>query len=111
MCPDAALSQSWKRGKGLGVTKFTRMQEVWRGPKWEVAAGFGMLKGGRADWLVEKATELGAHAVRPLVSERVRGAGGQWLVSKLPGSVHEGLLHAQQLNKQLMASGFELPPS
>lgn len=34
------------------------------------------LQGGRADWLVEKAAELGAYSLRPLVSERVHAAGG-----------------------------------
>ncbi|XP_047161336.1 ribosomal RNA small subunit methyltransferase E isoform X1 [Vigna umbellata] len=35
-----------------------------------VFAGFGTLKGGRADWLVEKCTELGASSVTPLLTER-----------------------------------------
>ncbi|XP_020238440.1 uncharacterized protein LOC109817571 isoform X1 [Cajanus cajan] len=35
-----------------------------------VFAGFGTLKGGRADWLVEKCTELGANSVTPLLTER-----------------------------------------
>ena len=34
------------------------------------------MQGGRADWLVEKAAELGAYALRPLVTERVHAAGG-----------------------------------
>lgn len=42
----------------------------WQGPKWVVAAACLTLKGGRADWLVEKATELGAFALLPLVTER-----------------------------------------
>ncbi|XP_061355645.1 uncharacterized protein LOC133300160 [Gastrolobium bilobum] len=35
-----------------------------------VFAGFGTLKGGRSDWLVEKCTELGANSVTPLLTER-----------------------------------------
>jgi 16S rRNA (uracil1498-N3)-methyltransferase len=35
-----------------------------------VAAACLTLKGGRTDWLIEKATELGAHALLPLVTER-----------------------------------------
>ncbi|XP_057442880.1 uncharacterized protein LOC130734459 isoform X2 [Lotus japonicus] len=35
-----------------------------------VFSGFGTLKGGRADWLVEKCTELGASSVTPLLTER-----------------------------------------
>ncbi|KAF6159716.1 hypothetical protein GIB67_029974 [Kingdonia uniflora] len=37
---------------------------------WHVFASFGTLKGGRADWLVEKCTELGASSVTPLLTER-----------------------------------------
>ncbi|KAE8008166.1 hypothetical protein FH972_004706 [Carpinus fangiana] len=37
---------------------------------WHVFAAFGTLKGGRADWLVEKCTELGACSVTPLLTER-----------------------------------------
>ncbi|QHO35880.1 hypothetical protein HN51_029283 [Arachis hypogaea] len=38
--------------------------------QFHVFAGFGTLKGGRADWLVEKCTELGANSVTPLLTER-----------------------------------------
>ncbi|KAI9402588.1 hypothetical protein POPTR_001G290100v4 [Populus trichocarpa] len=38
--------------------------------KWHVYAAFGTLKGDRADWLLEKCTELGAHSVTPLLTER-----------------------------------------
>ncbi|KAK9289319.1 hypothetical protein L1049_007474 [Liquidambar formosana] len=38
--------------------------------QWHVFASFGTLKGGRADWLVEKFTELGANSVTPLLTER-----------------------------------------
>lgn len=37
---------------------------------WHVFAAFGTLKGGRADWLVEKCTELGASSLTPLLTER-----------------------------------------
>lgn len=38
--------------------------------QWHVYAAFGTLKGGRADWLVEKCTELGACSVTPLLTDR-----------------------------------------
>ncbi|XP_059653057.1 uncharacterized protein LOC132300115 isoform X2 [Cornus florida] len=38
--------------------------------QWHVFAAFGTLKGGRADWLVEKCTELGAASVTPLLTVR-----------------------------------------
>ncbi|KAL1192590.1 hypothetical protein V5N11_008661 [Cardamine amara subsp. amara] len=41
-----------------------------RGIQWHVFAAFGTLKGGRADWLIEKCTELGASSVTPLLTER-----------------------------------------
>ncbi|KAK4757446.1 hypothetical protein SAY87_018747 [Trapa incisa] len=41
-----------------------------RSPQWHVVAAFGTLKGGRADWLVEKCAELGASSVTPLLTER-----------------------------------------
>lgn len=37
--------------------------------QWHVYAAFGALKGGRADWLVEKCTELGATTLTPLLTE------------------------------------------
>ncbi|GAB2219392.1 hypothetical protein Droror1_Dr00007027 [Drosera rotundifolia] len=40
------------------------------GTEWHVFAAFGTLKGGRADWLVEKCTELGASSVTPLLTGR-----------------------------------------
>eukprot|EP00884_Botryococcus_braunii_P018637 jgi/Botrbrau1/5457/Bobra.27_1s0008.1 len=47
------------------------LQKVeWRGPKWEVVAASGSLKGGRSEWLIEKAVELGAFSFRPLMSRR-----------------------------------------
>ncbi|CAH8384179.1 unnamed protein product [Eruca vesicaria subsp. sativa] len=41
-----------------------------QGMQWQVFAAFGTLKGGRADWLIEKCTELGASSVTPLLTER-----------------------------------------
>lgn len=40
------------------------------GTNWHVFAAFGTLKGSRADWLVEKCTELGATSVTPLLTDR-----------------------------------------
>eukprot|EP00798_Chlamydomonas_sp_ICE-L_P012727 gene12727-15973_t len=42
----------------------------WSGPKWIVAVACTTLKGGRTEWLVEKCTELGAHSLIPLITER-----------------------------------------
>lgn len=38
--------------------------------QWHVYSALGSLKGGRADWLVEKCTELGASSVTPILTER-----------------------------------------
>lgn len=35
----------------------------------------GSLQGSRADWLVEKCTELGACSLRPIITERSPGIG------------------------------------
>lgn len=40
------------------------------GIRWHIFAAFGTLKGGRADWLIEKCTELGASSITPLLTER-----------------------------------------
>ncbi|KAJ3697621.1 hypothetical protein LUZ61_001326 [Rhynchospora tenuis] len=40
------------------------------GMQWHVYAALGTLKRGRADWLIEKCTELGASSVTPLLTER-----------------------------------------
>ena len=53
-----------------------RVQVEWAGPKWEVVAACFSLKGGRADWLVEKATELGAWGLRPILTVRSPYLGG-----------------------------------
>jgi 16S rRNA (uracil1498-N3)-methyltransferase len=47
----------------------------WVGPEWVLAVGCLTLKGGRADWLVEKATELGARSLVPLITQRSQSAG------------------------------------
>ncbi|KAG2500025.1 hypothetical protein HYH03_002306 [Edaphochlamys debaryana] len=47
----------------------------WRGSRWVLAAAATTLKGGRAEWLVEKAAELGAHSFVPLTTERSQGVG------------------------------------
>jgi len=41
-----------------------------RGTQWEIVVACGSVKGGRADWLVEKAVELGASGLTPLQCER-----------------------------------------
>lgn len=40
------------------------------GTQWEVWVACGSLKGGRADWLVEKCVELGAATLVPLLTAR-----------------------------------------
>ena len=47
-----------------------KLQVPWQGPKWEVAVACFSLKKDRADWLVEKCTELGAWGLRPILTVR-----------------------------------------
>ncbi|EIE20800.1 alpha/beta knot [Coccomyxa subellipsoidea C-169] len=56
--------------KAYVETMENRRQVEWQGPKWEVVAACFSLKGGRADWLVEKCTEMGAWGLRPILSVR-----------------------------------------
>jgi 16S rRNA (uracil1498-N3)-methyltransferase len=67
-------------GRDGGVAAVAAVGEVRRvpfaGPKWDVAVACGSLKGGRADWLVEKCSELGAASLVPLLTERSGSVGG-----------------------------------
>lgn len=47
----------------------------WVGARWVVCAACTTLKGGRAEWLAEKVTELGAYCLVPLVTERSQAGG------------------------------------
>ena len=58
---------------------FVVSQVAWEGPKWEVVAALGGLKGGRAETLVEKISEVGAWALRPLLTQRSRTIGTFYL--------------------------------
>lgn len=59
---------------GRGSLEFVALEDlklvVPQSMPWHVYAAFGTLKGGRADWLVEKCTELGAGSLTPLLTER-----------------------------------------
>lgn len=46
----------------------------WTTPLFTLAVACTTLKGGRGDWLVEKATELGAFALLPILTERSPGS-------------------------------------
>ncbi|AQK63154.1 methyltransferase [Zea mays] len=58
-----------KGGSGVELLEDARIIAP-QGIQWHVFAAFGTLKGGRADWLIEKCTELGASSVTPLLTER-----------------------------------------
>jgi 16S rRNA (uracil1498-N3)-methyltransferase len=64
----------------------TLKETPWSGPEWVLAVGCLTLKGGRSEWLVEKATEIGAREFVPLSTERS-------LVSKVreEGHTREGV--------------------
>ena len=59
-----------RRGRTLVRASGPVMRMPWRGPRFRVAAALGSLQGGRAEFLVEKAAELGAAAVVPLLTAR-----------------------------------------
>ncbi|KAL0559778.1 hypothetical protein IC582_000153 [Cucumis melo] len=59
------------RVNGLDILAMEEPKSVLpQSTQWHVFAACGTLKGGRADWLVEKCTELGASSVTPLLTER-----------------------------------------
>ena len=68
-----APSPGWKAF--LLLLLLFAVQVPWQGCKWGVAVACGSLQGSRADWLVEKCTELGACSLRPIVTERSPGIG------------------------------------
>ncbi|OIW12848.1 hypothetical protein TanjilG_24781 [Lupinus angustifolius] len=97
--------------------------------QWHVFAGFGTLKGGRSDWLVEKCTELGASSVTPLLTERspsisesradrlervILAASKQCqrlheMVLKPPVEIDELLHHIEQSKLSLLATAKATP--
>lgn len=65
------LHSSWHRF----AANFVSYQVSWEGCKWELAVACGSLPSSRADWLVEKCTELGAWSFRPILTDRSPGIG------------------------------------
>ncbi|EFJ51909.1 hypothetical protein VOLCADRAFT_56392, partial [Volvox carteri f. nagariensis] len=61
--------------------------------RWVVAVACTTLKGGRAEWLVEKLTELGAFMMIPLVTERSQvGMTGRGCTAFFPNRISPGRL-------------------
>lgn len=48
----------------------TLVETPWSGPEWVLAVACLTIKGGRSEWLVEKATEIGAREFVPLSTTR-----------------------------------------
>ncbi|XP_071722427.1 uncharacterized protein [Rutidosis leptorrhynchoides] len=69
--------------------------------QWHVFAAFGTLKGGRADWLVEKCTELGAQSITPLLTERSPSVSGN-RVDRLQRVVLAATKQCQRLHELLL---------
>ena len=74
------------------------LQYPWQGPKWELVAACFSLKGGRADFLVEKAAELGAYSLHPILTVRSPYLGEGYItfpctpqLKKPVGCVHQPL--------------------
>lgn len=68
------------------ITTTASQQVPWEGCKWEIAVACGSLQNSRADWLVEKCTELGAWSLRPIVTERSPGIGWKGMGKAAKGS-------------------------
>lgn len=73
------------------VLTTTQVQQVsWQGPKWELVVACGSLQNSRADYLVEKCTELGAWSFRPLLTERSPGIGWKGVGKATKGDSEQG---------------------
>ncbi|KAF7047660.1 hypothetical protein CFC21_056552 [Triticum aestivum] len=66
---EGSIQKVDKNGSDVELVENARLIAP-QGIQWHVFAAFGTLKGGRADWLIEKCTELGASSVTPLLTER-----------------------------------------
>lgn len=64
-----------EKGCKLQVTAMGPIESApWTTPLFTLAVACTTLKGGRGNWLVEKATELGAFALLPILTERSHGS-------------------------------------
>ncbi|KAL0422512.1 UNVERIFIED_CONTAM: Ribosomal RNA small subunit methyltransferase E [Sesamum latifolium] len=69
--------------------------------QWHIFAAFSTLKGGRADWLVEKCTELGASSVTPLLTERSQSI-SENRVDRLQRVVLAAAKQSQRLHEMIL---------
>ncbi|XP_011088047.1 uncharacterized protein LOC105169358 [Sesamum indicum] len=70
-------------------------------PQWHIFAAFSTLKGGRADWLVEKCTELGASSVTPLLTERSQSI-SESRVDRLERVILAAAKQSQRLHEMIL---------
>jgi 16S rRNA (uracil1498-N3)-methyltransferase len=90
-----------------------------RRPEPRVCLAFAVPKGSRLDWLLEKATELGVAALRPVRFERsVAGAGdfsdakrAKWLGHCIAAAKQSGLNWLPDLQDPLPLAGFLADPA
>ncbi|KAJ1397277.1 hypothetical protein SESBI_31870 [Sesbania bispinosa] len=75
--------------------------------QWHVYSGFGTLKGGRADWLVEKCTELGANSVTPLLTERSPSI-SEGRVDRLERVILAASKQCQRLHEMILKPPLEI---
>ncbi|EFJ35259.1 hypothetical protein SELMODRAFT_80724 [Selaginella moellendorffii] len=78
---------------------------------WHLVAAFADLKGGRADWMVEKCTELGARTLTPLATERSTGVcsnrSTRWKRVVLAATKQCQRLHSMELRESLNISSLK----
>ncbi len=63
----AVITQLAKKSLQLELQKFSPIN---RSSPLNIHLGIGLSRGERMDWIVQKATELGVHAITPLLTER-----------------------------------------
>lgn len=69
-CLLSGVESSRGRWRACATEASSPRHEAWKGPSIVLAVACLTLKGGRSEWLVEKATEVGARYFLPLVTER-----------------------------------------
>ncbi len=84
---DAVIASITKSTATLNITS---EKKVTRQSPLHVHLGIGVSRGERFDWVLQKSTELGVHAITPLLTERVE-------VKLKPDRIEKKMQHWQQI--------------
>lgn len=110
----AARGRITETGRGRVVVRVEARQDLGPRPQPAVHLAFAVPKGKRLDWLLEKATELGAASLRPIVFQRsVAGTGEftparrqRWLAHCIAAAKQSGLSWLPDIERPLPLGEF-----